>query len=256
MFRVVEGWWRDMDDRYRNELRQKLSRQGVENGDNHKEGVHDTGHGCGKPLGMPNLGTSQSSGAIGGVLGEALQQATGISGVGGSSSSKKQSSGAFDDVGKVAGDAVGGGALGGLVGGLVGGVGASLLGGSFEEDEKKKYKSEKHGKDGSYTESYTETGHRREGSRGHEKYGQASYSQTDYPGGGHKEEYRRYEQEGYGGSTGYGYEHRTETSGYSAGGGYSRTEERKYEHPGGQWESQTRTEGFGSSGDYYQSEKK
>ncbi|KAK3058388.1 hypothetical protein LTS18_011407, partial [Coniosporium uncinatum] len=55
MFKVVEQWWGDHSEREREDLRDKLSRDGVEQGRNHKEGVHDTGHGCCKPLGMPNL---------------------------------------------------------------------------------------------------------------------------------------------------------------------------------------------------------
>lgn len=47
IFKVVEDWWGQMDDGTRNEYRQKLSRDGVRKGDNHKEGVHDTGHGHG-----------------------------------------------------------------------------------------------------------------------------------------------------------------------------------------------------------------
>lgn len=38
MFGVVEQWWREMGERERNDLRQKLSREGVEQGRNHKEG--------------------------------------------------------------------------------------------------------------------------------------------------------------------------------------------------------------------------
>ena len=47
MFRTVEEWWNSISDEGKDELRQKLSREGVERGENHKEGVHDTGHGHG-----------------------------------------------------------------------------------------------------------------------------------------------------------------------------------------------------------------
>jgi len=40
MFAVVEEWWRNKSDRERQDLRDRLSRDGVENGRNHKEGVH------------------------------------------------------------------------------------------------------------------------------------------------------------------------------------------------------------------------
>lgn len=54
MFRSVEEWWNDMGDAAKDEYRQKLSRNGVERGENHKEGVQDTGHGhgCSGKLGM------------------------------------------------------------------------------------------------------------------------------------------------------------------------------------------------------------
>ncbi|KAI9873837.1 MAG: hypothetical protein M1823_007825, partial [Watsoniomyces obsoletus] len=54
MFQVVEKWWRNKDDREKSDFREKLSRRGVEQGRNHKEGVHDHGHGSMKPLGMAN----------------------------------------------------------------------------------------------------------------------------------------------------------------------------------------------------------
>jgi hypothetical protein len=71
MFRVVEEWWRNKDEGEKEEYRRKLSREGVENGENHLEGVHDTGHGCGKPLGMAKTGPAMSanSGAMGGFGG-------------------------------------------------------------------------------------------------------------------------------------------------------------------------------------------
>lgn len=47
IFDSVVDWWRQMDDRQRDEYRRKLSRNGVFRGENHKEGVHDTGHGHG-----------------------------------------------------------------------------------------------------------------------------------------------------------------------------------------------------------------
>ena len=66
MFGVVEKWWGEKDEQERDILRDQLSRDGVEQGRNHKEGVHDKGHGCGKPLGMPTYQTAKSSGAVGG----------------------------------------------------------------------------------------------------------------------------------------------------------------------------------------------
>ena len=47
MFGVVEQWWSEKDEEEREILRDQLSRDGVEQGRNHKEGVHAPGDGCG-----------------------------------------------------------------------------------------------------------------------------------------------------------------------------------------------------------------
>ncbi len=233
MFGVVEEWWSEKNRREQDELREKLSREGVESGRNHKEGVHDKGHGCGKPLGMPTSKTAGSSGAIGGKT----------SGYGGN-----QSSGG-DAVGKLAGEAVGGG----IMGGLVGGVAANLLGGAFggDKDEKKSYHKEEYEEDGSYKQSVTQTGYHKPQYGGDEtRYGQAEYSTTSLAGGGRREEYQRYEQEGRSGATGYGMADIRETR-PTHGGGYEETVETRRQRPGGAWESDVRTEGRNASGEYY-----
>ena len=179
MLDTVGKWWDSKDSRAKREFRDQLSRDGVQNLRNHKENVHDKGHGCGKPLGMAN--NFGSSGGQGGVNPQ-IQQAT-------------------DHVGKLAGEAVGGGALGGLVGGLVGGIGGSLLGDAFGGNEKKGRKEEHYGQDGSYTQSYSETGHHQASSYGDsDRYGRAEYEQTQYPSGGRREEYSRQERDERGGS--------------------------------------------------------
>jgi hypothetical protein len=234
MFGVVESWWRDLSQRAKDDLRDKLSRDGVQNGRNHKEGVHDKGHGCGKPLSMANdfSGTMASGGK----------------------SSKNPTAKFQKEVGKAASEAVGGGMLGGLVGGLVGGAGASLLGGSFgEEEKKKKKKKEKYDDDGSYSATYSETGrHKASGYGDSDRYGEAEYKETQYASGGRREEYSRHEEDSRGT---YGYQQKVETSSYGGGGGYERTEERRYES-GDQWRSEEKREGFDSSGQYYKKEKK
>ncbi|KAF2662564.1 Het-C-domain-containing protein [Lophiostoma macrostomum CBS 122681] len=236
MFRTVENWWNELSERAKDDLRDKLSRDGVENGRNHKEGVHDNGHGCGKPLSIAND----------------------FSNIGGKGGQGKGGNDAFQNVsnqaGKMASEAVGGGALGGLVGGLVGGIGGDLLGGAFGGDEKKSKKSQDYGDDGSYTQSYSESGHHKKKSQDDsERYGRAEYQQTQYPDGGRREEYSRYEQDDRSGS--YGYQQKVETTGYSGSGGYERREERHYES-GGQWQSEERREGFDRQGEYYETEKK
>ncbi|KAF2017725.1 Het-C-domain-containing protein [Aaosphaeria arxii CBS 175.79] len=233
MFRTVENWWREQGSRGQSELREKLSRSGVQQGRNHKPGVHDKGHGCGKPIGMAN----DFGGSSGG--------------------SKKGGDQAFQEIGghagKLASEAVGGGALGGIVGGLVGGIGGSLLGGAFGEDEKKSKKSESYGDDGSYSQSYSEKGHHKKKSRDDsERYGQAEYTQTQYPGGGRREEFSRYEQDERGGK--YGYQQKVETTSYGGSGSYERHEERRVES-GNRWQEEDRREGVDDSGQYYSHKK-
>ncbi|KAJ5659080.1 Heterokaryon incompatibility Het-C [Penicillium longicatenatum] len=97
MFSTVEEWWNEKGSEAQDSLREQLSRDGVFEGKNHKEGVQDCGHGCGKPLALPKV--SNNSG------GES--QSNGLEGI--------------------ASQALGGGALGGLVGGLVGGMGSMIL---------------------------------------------------------------------------------------------------------------------------------
>ncbi|KAI9699504.1 MAG: hypothetical protein M1820_007135 [Bogoriella megaspora] len=270
MFSTVEHWWRQKDEREKQEFRRKLSREGVERNENHKEGVQDSGHGCGKPLWKPGAKTSSGSSGFGGPAGGVLG---GIgSALGGGHSPGRPSSssgGAFDSAGKMAGDAVGGGALGSVVGGLVGGVGASLLGGAFggKEDEHKSYRTEQYGRDGSYSQSIQETAHRSGGygqqgsGKSHQLFAldftltmmQLLSAMTQYSSGGHKEEYNRYEQDGSSGRTGYGFEQRVEAK-PTYGGGFEQVSERKYERPGGQWESDVQRQGISSSGEQYASE--
>ncbi|KAJ5681518.1 uncharacterized protein N7477_001458 [Penicillium maclennaniae] len=118
MFSTVEQWWSEKSDEERESLRDQLSRDGVLEGRNHKEGVEDCGHGCGKPIALPK--GHNASGA---------DYQSGNSGLQ-----------------KIASEALGGGALGSLVGGLIGGVGSMVLsdGGSIDQ---KTFKTEKHDSD-------------------------------------------------------------------------------------------------------------
>ncbi|KAL2864869.1 heterokaryon incompatibility protein Het-C-domain-containing protein [Aspergillus lucknowensis] len=99
MFGTVQEWWTEKSQSEIQALREQLSREGVRKGKNHKEGVHDSGHGCGKPLTVHK--DSRKSGQT---------RTSDMSGIE-----------------KIATDAAGGGPLGGLVGGLVSGVGSMLL---------------------------------------------------------------------------------------------------------------------------------
>ena len=260
VFGVVQQWWGQKDEYERAALREQLSREGVEQGRNHIEGVHDSGHGCGKPLGMPTAKTAGSSGAIGGpaagaVLG-GLTQALG-GGFGGSSGVgiRPNAGRPSDSFSKLAGEAVGGGALGSIVGGLVGGVGGGLLGSAFNgpDVQKQVNQQQRYEPDGSYTQSVTETGR----SRMHgeqQRYGQAEYSRTTMAGGGYREEVQRYEQDGQYGRSGYG-EQIIRENRPTYGGGYEETTEKRLERPGGDWESEVRRVGRGAGGEFYEKTK-
>ncbi|KAI4186641.1 MAG: hypothetical protein L6R41_003356 [Letrouitia leprolyta] len=266
MFSVVEQWWGSKDERELQILRDQLSRDGVEEGRNHKPGVHDSGHGCGKPLGMPTTKTAQSSGAIGGlaaggVLGEITAALAGepkydAGYTGTTRPSQSGGGGSSSDIGKFAEEAVGGGAIGGLVGGIVGGVGSDLLGDAFggSKAQKQTYGRQRYDEDGNYTQAVTETGysHPQYGSE-QQRYGQAEYSQTVYASGGQRQEYQRYQQDdrsGVGGYGAYGEKFVRDTH-PTYGGGYEQSTETRFEGPAGEWQSEVRREGRDSEGEYY-----
>ncbi|KAL9125841.1 MAG: hypothetical protein Q9217_005016 [Psora testacea] len=268
MFGIVEQWWGQKDEEERQILRNQLSREGVEQGRNHKPGVVDSGHGCCKPLGMPTMKTAQSSGAVGGLaggtvfneIGSALagesKYDAGYTGGGGGIATSGSSSGG---VGKIVSEAAGGGAIGGLVGGIAGAVGGDLLGDAFGGSNAKKqtYQKSQYEADGSYTQNVTQTGYTEPGyGGGQQRYGQAEYSQTSFVEGGGRAQYQRYEQDDRYGRTGYG-QSVIQESRPTYGGGYEQTTETRYERPGGEWQSEVRVEGreTGSSG-YYQETKR
>ncbi|MCJ1248121.1 hypothetical protein MMC30_005336 [Trapelia coarctata] len=261
MFQVVQQWWSQKDERERAEMRDQLSRDGVEQGRNQKPGVHDTGHGCGKPLGMPNAKLGAATGAssalpIGNILGQINSAMAGQSQYD-SGATRPGAKAPVDAFSQVAGQAVGGGAFGGLVGGLVGGVGADLLGDAIggSNSQKKNYQSEEHHADGSYTQNYTETGYNRpQGGEGGQRYGQAQYSQTSYPEGGQRQEYQRYEQSGGYGQGGYG-EQVIQESRPTYGGGYEQTTETRYKKSGNEWQSDTFRQERTSAGELLEERK-
>ena len=230
MFSTVVQWWSEKSDEKCDSLREQLSRDGVLEGKNHKEGVQDCGHGCGKPLTLPK-GHNASAGSF-------QSDGTGLQ--------------------NIASQAVGGGALGGLLGGLVGGVGAMILsdGGS---DDRKSPKPKKHDSDDEDEGREPRRPHHQERREHHETeshggaspphaggyqyqsettyYGDRPAPLNDYPGGEypraeyapnppmqgyHREEYRQFEREDNGG---YYQQERQET--YETGHiEYQRTETR------------------------------
>lgn len=214
----VREWWGDMDDGQRDEYRRKLSRDGVYRGENHKEGQHDCGHGCGGKLKMhknfKNGEPETLEDRIAGAAADAI-----IGGVKQSFQAAAQDSGLGGDFG-------GGGGGGeqreeGGLGGFLSSVAGGILGGAFKRDETESYRTSGRTEDGGYTETTTEYG------RSGDRYGQAQYTETQYgDNSGGRSEYRRYEQDQSGGGESQSYysEQRTETRYGGGGGGYGQEE--------------------------------
>ncbi|KAK3996883.1 ATP-dependent RNA helicase DDX42 [Cladorrhinum sp. PSN332] len=175
IFDSVKNWWEEMSDRQRDEYREKLSRQGVENGENHKEGQTDCGHGCGgklkmhknyankEPETMEDRIAAAAAGAIIGGVKQSFQNAA-------QNASQNPNYGGGD-----------GNPLGGFLSGLAGALGRR-------------------------------SGREEESSGG--GYGQSDYSQNQY-GGGQSEyrSYEQREERSYGGGYEERSESRYESSG-------------------------------------------
>ncbi|KAL2808531.1 heterokaryon incompatibility protein Het-C-domain-containing protein [Aspergillus granulosus] len=163
MFGTVQQWWSDKSRSEISYLREQLSRDGVREGKNHKEGVQDCGHGCGKPLSVHKDGASFGQGRKPNVSG----------------------------IEKIAAEAAGGGALGGLVGGLVSGVGSMLLnesGGQSRRTEEREY---------SYTQERREPQYEQHHEQRYEQH-QYSTRRNEDSGDEEKKERRRSKQRQYG----------------------------------------------------------
>ena len=247
MFGTVEKWWSEKSDRERRSLREQLSREGVLHGKNHKEGVHDTGHGCGKPISLPNQQGKSSSGG---------------SGHGNSGGGHKTDTSGIE---KAASKAAGGGALGGLVGGLVGGIGSMVMGDDDKKERRddggREHKSSSHGR----SERHDDDDYRRHESRhsgrseqhqsGYGNDGSRSRMHASGHGGGYGSSESRYESSGsrppYGSSSGYGHSDRSSNERVDeyGQGGYGRSERHHgsgYGHSGRS--SNERVDGYGQSG--------
>ncbi|KAK6523163.1 hypothetical protein TWF694_006058 [Orbilia ellipsospora] len=220
MFSSVEEWWRGMPENAKDEHRRKLSRRGVENGENHKEGVHDTGHGCGGHLGMQKkfkggntmedrIASAATDAIIGGVTGgisDFVKTQTGIDLPNVNSGGGRYAS----EVSQVESQGASG------IGGFLSNIGGSLLGG-FTENQTQSYSGRRDDNN-----SHTEV--RKEYGRSENRYGEAEYSRTQYSGGGQTESYSRFEQDNSGRTTQYQQHTETRTYGGGSSGGYERTE--------------------------------
>lgn len=149
MFGVVSQWWHEKDESEREFLRHALSREGVEQGRNHKEGQHDSGHGCGKPIHRvkpkKNGGEFGAAEGMGKAMGNAIEQALTSGGQGGGSSS-----GFGGLLGGIAGAAFGGYVANQMGGGNFGGEGRSS---AFEEVRERGF-----GQEQGIQRSYEQTG--------------------------------------------------------------------------------------------------
>ncbi|CEI64418.1 hypothetical protein FVEN_g10783 [Fusarium venenatum] len=219
-FKGVEEWWNEMGDGQREEYRGKLTRDGVQNGENHKEGVVDTGHGhgCAGKLKMRKLyggGPETLEDKIAGAAADAIfKGATGaLSGMVEQNTGYKMPSSSRKEEKEEGG-------LGGFLN-----QASSILGGAFGDKDTERQSSSRREDDGSYTRTEVEYG------RHGDRYGQAEYSQTQHPDGSERQEYRRYEQQDSSNGRhtgGYGYEERTETHQSYSGGYEQRTERTEY----------------------------
>ncbi|KAJ1327539.1 Heterokaryon incompatibility protein Het-C [Microdochium nivale] len=228
MFRSVQEWWEGMSDDARDEYRRKLSREGVERGENHREGQHDTGHGCCQPLQMhknfakggtfeDRVAAAAAGAIVEGVSGGLSNFVNQASGGQVKLPGYKSKSGGMDSVFSGGGGGGGEESSSGGGGGFLGQLAGSLLGGAFGGDEKETRTSRHEDNDGSVTETRQEYG------QSGNTYAQAQYSQTHYSGGGESSEYRSSEVHTSGGGGGGGYESRTESQYQSSSSGYQQS---------------------------------
>ncbi|KAJ5951772.1 Heterokaryon incompatibility Het-C [Penicillium vulpinum] len=163
MFSTVEKWWSEKDDEERDILREQLSRDGVLEGRNHKDGVQDCGHGCGKPLALPKSHSSSGEDQVSGGSGDA-------------------------GIENLASEALGGGAFGGILGGLVGGMGSLLLNNSGSKPDRESPEPQIYDSGNSYQSrpQYESQG----------QYGGDSYNQMQPP---HQSGYGQPSESSYGG---------------------------------------------------------
>ncbi|KAI2721950.1 hypothetical protein DTO027I6_6570 [Penicillium roqueforti] len=168
MFSTVEKWWNEKNDEERDVLRDQLSRDGVLEGRNHKDGVQDCGHGCGKPLALP-----KAQGSSGG--GQASGDSVGIE--------------------NLASEVMGGSAFGGILGGLVGGMGSMLLNNGGSKPDRESPEPQNYDSGNSYQS--------RPQHESQQQYGGDSYSQPQsgysQPQSGYSQPQSGYGQPSYGG---------------------------------------------------------
>lgn len=236
MFREVEKWWGEKDDRERDNLRRSLSTDGVQHFKNHKEGVHDKGHGCGKPLGLPTRDTYESSGATGGKSSDAGNLLGGIaSALGNSSGGSGGSGGGYgnskhqDQISDKVSEAVGGGAIGSIVGGFA----SNILGNAAKSAAEKS--SPGIGYEGNSYNSGNQSGN--------------SYSNQQSGGYGQNDSYNSNQSSGYNQSSSHGSSGYNQSSSHNSSGYEAPHRQSGYSNPSEQYgQRQSSSAQYGSGG--------
>ncbi|KAI5843816.1 NIMA-interacting protein tinc [Morchella snyderi] len=252
MFNVVQQWWGDKSEDERQFLRYCLSREGVQQGKNHKEGQHDSGHGCGAPIHRVKPKNSGGEFGVGGdmgaAMGTALEQAfTGNQGGGGGSGL--------------------GGLFGGLAGAAVSGYLAQQMGGGrgggesrssgFEEVRERGFGGEYGERESVHQRSYDQSG-------GVGTYQQSSYErpvprdaaylQSDSYGSGEGRQYygASGQNESYGHGRNHGQRGYVAQEGYTQDGtsGYGRVDSFGTGRPYGEGNHGQESYGQGYAGGY------
>lgn len=263
MFREVEKWWNDLGDRERDGLRRSLSRDGVQHFKNHKEGVKDKGHGCGKPLGLPTRDTYESSGATGGKSSDAGALLGGIASALGNSSSggSGNSGGGFsskqhEQISDKVSEAVGGGAIGSIVGGFA----SNILGNAAKNaSEKSSSQSGSTYNSNQQSSGYGQGSSYNSGNQGSGSYGSnqqsSGYGRDDSYGSNQQSGgYGRDSSHGSGNqSSGYGRDNSSsyqsggynQTTSHSSSGHQSSQQQSGYSSQANQYGSSGRSDGYG-----------
>lgn len=225
MVGIVQTWWRGKSEAERRVLRGQLSRDGVKQGRNHKDGVHDSGHGsCGPPNAPNQCGSLSAISNLTSIPGTSCITPGGGNHGGGSFNlpSQPMAQQHVTHISNLASQSVVGGTIGGMVGGLLGKVGSNLLGKTFggKIDDGYGYGQQGQNMSGQgYTEMYGQVGYPpvnsgintgADGTGGHggaEVYGQAQYPTIPYPSGGNEQLHQNYGQCVQHGQTCQGYEY-------------------------------------------------
>ncbi|KPM37148.1 hypothetical protein AK830_g9420 [Neonectria ditissima] len=259
----VKEWWAEQGDQGQDDYRRKLTRDGVQNGQNHKEGVHDTGHGhgCAGKLKMRKLygeGNETLEDKIAGAAADAIfQGATGaLSGMVEQNTGYKmpQSSSKKEEEGGLSGFL-------NTASSFFGGDSSEDKGSRRHEESSENRQSQKHTErrrhddddddDNNRRRQDSQEGRRRRDSNeGRSHGGGYQRSEESSYGGGYQRQEERREEPSYGG----GYqrqEERREEHGY--GGGYQRQEERREEpsYGGGGYGGRPEQSSYGGGGGGY-----